>query len=55
MHIPQTVHIIQEHHREGKLWMRGDFFNGGIYLTKELTENPLKEANCLVIILKTRI
>ena len=35
--------------------MRGDFFfNGGIYLTKELTENPLKEANCLVIILNLR-
>ena len=31
------------------------FFNGSIYLTKELSENPLKEANCLVIILKTRI
>ena len=31
------------------------FFNGSIYLTKELTENPLKEAKCLVIILKTRI
>lgn len=26
------------------------FLNGGIYLTKELTENPFKVANCLAII-----
>lgn len=26
------------------------FFNGGIYLTRDLTENPFEVANCLAFI-----
>lgn len=34
--------------------MRGDFFNGGIYFTKQLAKNPYKVANCLTITFNLR-